>query len=152
MAQQRKKLIGWWKNIPFIVLPMALFMSFAYLETSRLHFQYKETDIRSYIQELEKDIANLNGQEQDGTRIGKMEDQSSEHGLHPPEPDQVVTFERIDIDSAYAKVMAYQTHSIKASLPTRTVLLHVDYEELEPQNDLRGPFSGGVAYGQEESN
>lgn len=150
MAQQRKKLNGWWKNLPFILLPTALFSSFAYLETSRLHLQYEKTDVIGYIQQLEKEIAVLSAQEQDITNIGDMEVQSSDHGLHPPDPKQVVKFGQLTIESAYAKVSAYQELSSETPLTTRSVLLKIDYEDGAPNNNVRGPFLGGVVYGQEE--
>jgi hypothetical protein len=151
MAQQRKKLDGWWKNIPFIVLPMALFMSFAYLETARLHNQYEQSDVIGYIQQLNKDIEHLRATERELTRIEEMKGRSSDLDLHPPNPNQVISLSSIVIESAYAKVRTFQSHYSVEKRPTRTVMINVDYEDIRPQPDLSGPFSGGVAYGQEES-
>ena len=59
MEQQKKRmrrstLRGWWKNIPFLMLPMSVFMSFAYLETARLQNQYEQSEVTQYIQLLTK--------------------------------------------------------------------------------------------------
>lgn len=162
MAQQTKRirratLRGWWRNLPFLLLPMGVFMSFAYLETARLQNQYKQSDVTRYIQQLTKEIENLRANNRELTRIEVMDQQSASWQLREPDPNQMIPLSPIAVETAYAKVNAFSNQYYVAELPTRTVMLHVDYENAMAQMNENELFAGGIvpgdmAHGQEESN
>ncbi len=155
MAQHKKRirratLRGWWKNIPFLALPMGVLMSFAFLETSRLQNQYDKSDLTVYIGQLKKDIESLRANDRDLTRIEVMDSQASLLQLRDPDPNQVIPLSPMAVETGYAKVKTHQSQYRVATLPTRTVVLHVEYEDEFAQ--AGGIVPGGVAHGQEESN
>lgn len=152
---QRVTLHGWWKNIPFLVLPVGLLMSFAYLENSLLQNQYEQSEVTRYLQGLSKEIDYLRANDRSLTRIEVMEGQSSNWKLREPDPHQVISLAPIAVETAYAKLSQHRSEHSVAQLPTRTMMLHVDYENSPAPTHDYLPFisdllSGGWAYGQEE--
>ena len=154
MAQKQKRirratLRGWWKNVPFIVLPLGLFMSFAYLETARLQNQYEQSEVISYINLLTRELDHLRANNRELTNMERMDDKSGLHQLRAPDPNQVIPLSSVAVESAYAKVKTYGLHQTTPVLPTRTVMLHVSYEQGDAP-DPSEPFAGSrIAQGEE---
>jgi hypothetical protein len=134
MAQKSKRkrratLRGWWKVLPFMVCPTILLMTFARWEAGRLQNQYRRGEQLEAIRELRKEIGYLRDQDRELNRISVMDRKAPGWGLGEPDPDQVVVVSGDEIENAVSRIEAYRRDYRMADLPTRTVLLHVSYED-----------------------
>lgn len=134
MAQKTKRkrratLRGWWKTLPFLICPVLLFMTFANLEASRLRNQYHRIELVDKEQALRKDISQLQDLDREMNRIEIMDEKAPNWELRDPDPDQIVIVPSDSISKSIDEIHAYQSGIQQERLPTRTVLLHVTYED-----------------------
>ncbi|MFP6616632.1 MAG: hypothetical protein VCB26_09520 [Candidatus Hydrogenedentota bacterium] len=134
MAQKSKRkrrasLRGWWNVLPFLASPTLLLMTFAHWEAGRLQNQYQRSERLGVIQDLRKEIDYLYDQDRELNRIEVMDKKAPGWGLGEPDPDQVVIVSRDEIEKTLSGIEAYRRDYREAELGTRTVLLHVTYED-----------------------
>lgn len=134
MAQKTKRirratLRGWWKVLPYLACPTILLMTFAYWEAERLQNQYRRIDLVNTMQELRKEIEYLHDNNRDLTRIEVMDEKAPTWALVEPDPDQIVIVPSGEVEKALSEIQVYRADSVTARLPTRTVLMHLDYAE-----------------------
>jgi hypothetical protein len=107
---------GWWKPIPYIVLPIGLLLVFFRLETHRLHYEYRAVQLIGEIRAIEEEISLLRDVNRDKNRIERMEKAAPMLQLGEPNPDQIQVLSVQSIEAAMASIRQYET-SIPVVVP-----------------------------------
>lgn len=87
---QRATLRGWWKWLPFLIVPFSLVMFEARLHARILANQYEANSLTTKLDEIEGKIDGLQDDQHGLTRLDRIASQAPELELVEPRPGQVV--------------------------------------------------------------
>lgn len=121
---KRTNLRGWWKGLPFILLPFALLLLFARFETLRLNHEYKAIALTNRIRAVQDDMKQLRASEHDLKRFERMEAQAPRLRLVEPNPGQIVVVN--PSAGPAASLPAAKVRAIDSGPPVRTVIFRFD--------------------------
>jgi hypothetical protein len=103
----RRRFRGWYKGLPFLVLPFALFFTETYLHTQRLNNDYEINAINDELLRLGKSIEALEAEKASLENLKLMEARAAQMQFVEPEPNQIETVRverRVADDADYASL------------------------------------------------
>lgn len=99
--RRRATLRGWWRALPFVGLTGGLLFCFTWLETERLHNEYRAIELTREIRRVKDHIDELDSQRHRLSRFERMQQAAPELKLIEPTPGQIETIS-IEIDTLRA--------------------------------------------------
>ena len=90
---ERVRFRGWWKGIPFVLIPFAAIFTEAWMRTEVLGKHYELSDLNGAVRESRERIQALRAQESHLRRISRIDSVAPDLGLVVPAPGQVVLIE-----------------------------------------------------------
>ncbi|PCJ60075.1 MAG: hypothetical protein COA73_08580 [Candidatus Hydrogenedentota bacterium] len=119
---RRATLRGWWKPLPFLLLPFCTLFLFAALEGRRLQTEYDIIKLITQIRAINIDIAHLKDERRELNRIELMDEQAPSLDLIEPNPEQRKIISEAVVRKAMKIVESHTESAISAPAPQRTVL------------------------------
>ena len=89
-AQRKVSLRGWWKVLPFLLMPFAVFSYQAWLHTEILANQYEENDLKVSIREIKNANRDLSDSKYHLERMARIDEKAPGLGLMEPKPGQLI--------------------------------------------------------------
>lgn len=84
-ARRQATLKGWWKALPFLLLPFGAFLTETWLHTEILTNGYRDWDLRGEIRVLKENIVQLEGDLSGKTNVGTIDQQAKDRGFERPQ-------------------------------------------------------------------
>lgn len=102
-TKRRATLAGWWRGVPFVIVPFAVLFSEAWFRTGILTNHYRLNELTVEMRDVQARIQELRVEESHLTRLSRIDSAAPDLGLIPPSPGQVVVIElrpgwRDDVD------------------------------------------------------
>jgi len=134
MAQKSKRkrqatLRNWWMPLPFLIFPTLLFMTFAHWEALRLQNQYRRIELVTTERELRAEIGQLQDYDRVLNGIKVTEKKAAKKEWKRPGPNQLVVVRNDITVKSLENIRAFRLTFPKRGVPTRSVLLHVSYQD-----------------------
>ncbi len=119
---RRATLRGWWKPLPFLLLPFCVLFAFASLEGRRLQTEYDIIDLITKIRAVNLEIGILRDERRELNRIELLDERAPSLNLVEPDPEQRVVLPKETIRAALRVVQDYSGTVLYRSGQPRTVL------------------------------
>lgn len=94
--EPKATLHGWWKYLPFVLLPFAVVFSEAWLRTGILESHFKLGELTERQRQVQEKMRALRVEESELRRLSRINSAAPDLGLVAPAPGQVVIIELDD--------------------------------------------------------
>lgn len=88
--KRRGNLKGWWRYLPFILVPFGLLFTEVWLQTQILNNEYRKNALRLQIRDAQAELDELSDEIRELARMERVLERAPDLGLVPPDPGQVV--------------------------------------------------------------
>lgn len=99
MAKSPKKhatLAGWWKGLPFVLVPFTIVFSEAWFRTGILENYFEIGQHTERMRAVQERVQELRVEESSLRRLSRIDSAAPDLGLVPPEPGQVIVIDMLD--------------------------------------------------------
>ena len=105
----RATLKGWWKYLPFVLVPFGVVFSEAWLRTEILEGNFRLGEMTEKKREVQEEIRALRVEESELRRLSRIDSAAPDLGLVAPAPGQVIVIE-LDTDWVEDEPVFEPTH------------------------------------------
>jgi hypothetical protein len=95
-AKKRASLAGWWKGLPFVLVPFAIVFSEAWFRTGILVNYFEIGEITERMRIVQERVQELRAEDSHLRRQSRIDSAAPDIGLVPPEPGQVIVIDLMD--------------------------------------------------------
>lgn len=88
--KRRGSLSGWWRYLPFVLVPFVLLFSEVWFQTQILNNEYRKNTLRSNIKRAEARVDALHDEIRELERMERVLQHAPNLGLVPPDPGQII--------------------------------------------------------------
>lgn len=97
--KRRGTLSGWWRYLPFVIVPFTLLFSEVWFQSQILSNEYRKNALRLNIRDAEAQLDVLHDEIRELARMERVLEHAPDLGLVPPAPGQVIEIEIAKYDA-----------------------------------------------------
>jgi len=87
--RQRERLRGWWRIVPFVVIPLGVLFVQVWMNIQIIHNDYRHGELKERIRQVEKNILDLRNDRASMETVQQMEALTPDLGLVEPRYEQI---------------------------------------------------------------